>query len=65
MQIICIAVGGAGGGVGIPLAAGGYQGWHTVTLYLEMHFVGPKITDSDNRVNIKRQRLSKRGEQKS
>lgn len=32
MQIICIAVGGAGGGVGIPLAAGGYQGWHTVTL---------------------------------
>lgn len=32
MQIICIAVGGAGGGVGIPLAAGNYPGWHTPTL---------------------------------
>ena len=30
----CVAVGGAGGGVGIPLAAGGYQGQNTPTCYV-------------------------------
>lgn len=34
MLWFCVAVGGAGGGVGIPLAAGGYQGQNTPTFYV-------------------------------